>query len=176
MAGDKQQVKQRQRQKWCWYHQRYEPVENFATNASKPDGLQSECRQAQAEKRGKIAKRVVGVGIGVAIAMGFHWLFSGILGMFGVVSGAMPWNWFSDASSPVEGNEIIGFTEPGPPPEPDIEEPISMNDQDSYRIPSGPSPIEPFIDDTFLEENIEPEPIEIADGGAPYDAENRVWG
>ena len=85
------------KEKWCWYHQQYHPVEAFARNEKKPDGLQSECRAAQAERRGKIGKTVLRIGAFVAVAMAFHWFFASVLGLFASISGAMPWNWFDDA-------------------------------------------------------------------------------
>lgn len=36
--------------KWCWVHQRYEPIGNFGKSKGRPDGLQPLCRDAKAEQ------------------------------------------------------------------------------------------------------------------------------
>lgn len=121
----------RPKQKYCWYHQTYHPVEAFAVNRDKPDGLQSECRRAQAERRGKVGKTILRIGLGVAIAMAIHSLFAGILGIVGSISGAMPWNWFSDAGADPGNDWEVVPVDPVPidypediPPGDIIEEPI----------------------------------------------------
>jgi len=130
------------KEKWCWYHQEYHPVEAFARNEKKPDGLQSECRAAQAERRGKIGQTVLRIGVFVAVAMAFHWIFASILGIFSGMSAAMPWNWFSDSGMDL-GDEWEPIpVEPTPIDVPDdiIEEPLGPAPGDApddypYRMP-----------------------------------------
>jgi 5-methylcytosine-specific restriction endonuclease McrA len=44
--------------KWCWFHQRHEPVEDFGKSKGRPGGLQPLCRTAKAEQeRAKRAAR-----------------------------------------------------------------------------------------------------------------------
>ena len=103
----------------------------------KPDGLQSECRAAQAERRGKIGQTVLRIGVFVAVAMAFHWIFASILGIFSGMSAAMPWNWFSDSG-------------------------MDIGD-DWEAMPVDPVPID-YPDDLspgkIIEEPIEPEPVQ----------------
>jgi hypothetical protein len=119
------------KEKWCWYCRQYHPLEAFARNDRKPDGLQSECRAAQAERRGKIGRAVFRIGIGVAIAMALHSVFAALLGLFSGMSAAMPWNWFQESG-------------------------IDMGD-DWEVVPENPTPID-FPDDPLPEAPPEPDP------------------
>ena len=132
-------MKPNPKEKYCYYHMAYHPVEAFAVNRKKPDGLQSECRAAQSERRGKIVQGVVRIAFMAAIFAVIHSVFAGMLAG---ISGMMPWNWFAESGIDIgDGFDPIPV-EPAPidVPEDIIEQPIEMVDADTpeeypYRMP-----------------------------------------
>jgi len=153
--------------KYCWHHQQYHPVEAFAENKNKPDGLQTECRAAQSERRGQIGKRVATVGAWVAVAMFFHWLISSVFGVF------LPFGIFGGggAPDPVDPSDLDMMGNAGP-------EVLNAGWTESNQMvePATAPTLEPTIDAGVVEQDvfwagvsIDDDGSLVADGGGLYD-------